>query len=182
MEKTFRDELKEVMKSKGVNVPELAAQTGIPKGRIYGWDNDDTQPKAADQLKLRKWMSGETLTNLNKTEASQFKESSITDQTILELAKSQTKLADANKTLAETNSRLERRLPAIEGSPIDTVPIEGRAIELFLEKAAHLGVPRLWKTVEQGVDELSKIFLEIESKTSAKGKRGDGNKLSKAKT
>lgn len=59
--------LKDEMNKRGVKVPALSIQTGIPKDRIYAWYRDDTNPKNEDRVILEKWMSGngyeETPTN-----------------------------------------------------------------------------------------------------------------------
>lgn len=65
MTKPLKDRLKEVMELRRVKVPALSEQTGIPKDRIYAWYRDNTSPKAEDQIRLEKWLNGETSTKEN---------------------------------------------------------------------------------------------------------------------
>lgn len=58
MNKPIKDQVKERMKSKGINVLGLAEQTGIPSSRIYKWYDEKKQanPKEADADILKQWL------------------------------------------------------------------------------------------------------------------------------
>ncbi len=68
MRNSIKDRLKDVMQERGIKVPALSSQTGIPKDRIYAWYRDNTEPKAEDRERLLKWMGEEIEKSLqNKT-------------------------------------------------------------------------------------------------------------------
>lgn len=56
MTKSLKSTLLEVMKEKGIKIPQLAKETSIPKERIYKWFSEGSNPKAEDSLILSTWI------------------------------------------------------------------------------------------------------------------------------
>jgi transcriptional regulator with XRE-family HTH domain len=52
------DNLRKTRESRDVSVPELAEIIGIPKDRIYKWEQGKAAPQYEDRLKLEAWING----------------------------------------------------------------------------------------------------------------------------
>lgn len=61
---TLKDRVKEALERRGVKIPALAKQSGIPKDRIYAWYRDNTDPKMKDVERLENWLSEEKPSNI----------------------------------------------------------------------------------------------------------------------
>lgn len=57
-DKPLKDRIKDEMKRRGVKVPQLEKETGIPKDRMYKWFQTDNIPKYEDAIILEKWIKG----------------------------------------------------------------------------------------------------------------------------
>jgi transcriptional regulator with XRE-family HTH domain len=60
-DKPLKDRLKEEMKRRGVKMPQLEKETGIPKDRMYKWFQSDNVPKYEDAIILENWMQSGTI-------------------------------------------------------------------------------------------------------------------------
>ena len=56
MDKSLKEKVSEEMKRRGVKVPRLSKETGIPKDRIYKWYQQGSNPKPEDSITLEKWI------------------------------------------------------------------------------------------------------------------------------
>lgn len=65
------------MKIRGIKVPALSIQTGIPRDRIYAWYRDGSNPKVEDQAALENWITGKTSTK-NEGDKMEIGESDLT--------------------------------------------------------------------------------------------------------
>lgn len=57
MSKELKNILLDIMKRKGIKIPKLSKEIGIPKDRIYKWYQEGTNPKPEDALTLEKWIN-----------------------------------------------------------------------------------------------------------------------------
>lgn len=63
MKESIRDILFKELKKRGVTVYKFAKDTGIPKERVYKWEQKKGAPKEDDAALIRKWI-GENVTTL----------------------------------------------------------------------------------------------------------------------
>lgn len=63
LSKDLKIRLKEAMAKRGIKVPALSDQTGIPKDRVYAWYRDNTSPKTEDAIILENWLNEEKPSN-----------------------------------------------------------------------------------------------------------------------
>lgn len=57
MDNELKTRLKDEMERRGIKVPAVADQLGIPRDRIYAWYRDNTEPKSGDARKIEKWLA-----------------------------------------------------------------------------------------------------------------------------
>jgi transcriptional regulator with XRE-family HTH domain len=136
MDKPLKVKLKEELKKRGLKIPALADQTGIPKDRIYAWYRDDTNPKAEDAVLLEEWIKGGTsLKNGENFNSKQGIEPEIaitatTQQQLIgaieRLTRNNERLLDTNEKIADTNRILANKLAGMEPVQV-TMPPETEA-------------------------------------------------------
>jgi predicted DNA-binding transcriptional regulator AlpA len=63
MTNDIKTALQQAMKARRVRVPQLAAETGIPKDRIYKWFSEGSNPKANDVTVLDAWIAKKQMEN-----------------------------------------------------------------------------------------------------------------------
>lgn len=101
------DNVKEKMKALNLNVVGLSKATSIPQGRIYKWFDGSGNPKIEDADILKEWIKkGKVEKPINSSKKLEDQTSSITAQTLADLAKSNLVLAEANKSLANGHEEL----------------------------------------------------------------------------
>lgn len=180
MEKPLKERLKGKMKERGIKIPALSTQTGIPKDRIYAWYRDDSVPKAEDQVILEKWLSGDFFNNneenRNRGTSENQKVDEITIQASLkaltDMARCNSDLAQAaltraqadlqreekEKLLVQSNNRLTELLKPTENihevNPLNHPSI----LSALLQTLAELGIGKYWGSKEEGLVELGNRF------------------------
>lgn len=127
------------LKSQNISVTRFSRESGIPKARVYKWNQEGTNPKAEDERLILQWLDGDK-SKINGENANrgtsgdqQIGENSLpgnTLETINKLADSNNKLADAalvrakaelvnaekEKSLVDSNADLTKLLRSIAGS------------------------------------------------------------------
>jgi hypothetical protein len=77
MKKEVKEQLKELLDSKRVKIPAVAAGTGIPADRIRAWYRDNTKPKADDQKSLEAYIKKQTPAGAGRGEGGKLDEDSF---------------------------------------------------------------------------------------------------------
>lgn len=117
MELPVKERLKQKMKDRRVKIPTLAELVDIPKGRIYGWYRDGTNPKAEDLQKLEKWIAGETFIKNKENVKRETEQINTAIDPLHDLITSNRRLADAALINAEANKlREEKELKLVQSN------------------------------------------------------------------
>lgn len=164
MKKSLTDRIKEEMKVRGIKIPALADQTGIPKDRIYAWYRDKSTPKAEDQEVLEKWIVKEISRknggNVVTTEETENKD--LTMQALVNLSESNRILAESNHSLARSHEELVLMVKSTAHAPdANTHADQLERFSSLLEIIAEIGSgKKLWASKSQAVEELNKFVLD----------------------
>lgn len=186
MEQPVKERLKQKMDERRVKIPVLAELLGIPKGRIYGWYRDNSNPKADDLQKLEKWIAGETFTKSKEKVARGTEQIDIADSTPLhDLILSNSKLADAALINAEANKlREEKELRLVQSNaeltamlkqsgvnPEGTVIIDTSMLMKIRDAIAEIGLSsKKWLTQPEALREAGILLgLHVGDKEKRKG-------------
>jgi hypothetical protein len=99
----------ETLKARGVSVPEFSEQTGIPKDRVYKWNQVGSRPKSEDEKIITEWISGEKMDNVpHGTSPHQRQSDNMANEALLIVARANDKLAESNLIISRSNEMLCR--------------------------------------------------------------------------
>jgi transcriptional regulator with XRE-family HTH domain len=176
-EKSIKERIGELIKSKKISVLQLAEQTGINSARIYKWYKENTNPKTDDAKILEKWLSSleKGINNNNQAmeinqQVSRTIEAQMPNEKSMEIIKglmesnkvlseSNKTLADAHYLLAKTNSDLaEMAKKATESEPQEIpAAVQSKLVQL-LGYIAEVGSGKRWKSIDEAVAALHSEF------------------------
>jgi transcriptional regulator with XRE-family HTH domain len=206
MEQPVKERLKITMRERGVKIPVLAQQTGIPKGRIYGWYRDNSNPKAEDLQVLEGWLNKETsIKSKENVPRATFQNEKANNEELNniplhDLISSNNKLAQASlvqaekdkiraqadlvreekeKALVESNAELTRMLKATAGSGAGKSLVEASRLIEIQELLAEIATGALsFDSREEALREIGiRLKLHEGDKGSSVGIRtGAGRK------
>lgn len=192
IEMSLKEKLLNAMKIRGVKVPKLSKETGIPADRIYKWFQQGTHPKEEDSVILEKWINGESENVENNAPVSDSKafyghdsgEASLSGLIEINRNLSAAAMIDAEsrKELVRQNEYLTKMLQEERTNSAGRKENELRQLEAssqILVQIAQIGVKAgFYRSLEQAADILS-IPLENLAK-SVMGKKQASRNVGKA--
>jgi hypothetical protein len=145
------DSLFEKLKREKISVPKFAAQTGIPKDRVYKWKQEGTSPKAEDERKIKAWMSGEKMEIFPRE---------IGSEVIVSLSESYKTLAEATKIQAKANENQSQANKSMAETQHVLAKNNEELVDIVKEKSHHL-VPKAMIVDPSRIMDLVEVLVEL---------------------
>lgn len=158
--------LADYLETNNLKVPAIARSTGIPGDRIRKWLKGTKPSKLEDYEKIGKLLGIKMESVPHETMDPYELENKIFYKDMTKPIDPASKLIDTliytNKQLVETNAHLFERLFSLEISSgaVKETPLKHQVYlsPQGLKRAARLGVPDLWPTVDEGLLILGKLL------------------------
>lgn len=181
MDKSLKERLLEITKSKGISIPKLAERVKIPKDRIYKWYQQGTNIKPADAIVIEKWINGYLLPQNEKIDPKESTTSPATPEPVvlteafLEILRANNAILDKIAKITDDNSKAHRDLAAAN--------LVAQQVNLKLASAVEAQILKS-PSSQEGVDfQKKQDFLEIgaqldkdlEEEVKKKKRKHDGN-------